>query len=260
MNTFDTADPEARVRALYLDLLKRQLIGMIYEDAPYPGRRKADKPLPQYDQKLRASGRDHPSKAHSMIGLRRMDNIQWCVEQILADGVPGDLIETGVWRGGATIFMRGLLAAYGITDRTVWVADSFEGLPTPDIERFPQDTGWQPLARQLAISEAEVRANFARYKLLDNQVRFVVGWFSESLPRAPIAQLALLRLDGDLYGSTWDALSALYAKVAPGGFVIIDDYNFVTCRQAVDDFRAQHNITARLQKIDGSAVFWRLPL
>lgn len=250
-------DEMARVRALYLDLLKRQLVGMIYEDAPYPGSPRANQPPPQFDHQRRALGRDYPSKAHSMIGLRRMENIQWCVEQILADDIPGDLIETGVWRGGATIFMRGLLAAYGITDRIVWVADSFEGLPAPDLTRFPQDARWQPLAKQLAISADEVRANFARYGLLDEQVRLIAGWFSESLPRAAITQLALLRLDGDLYGSTWDALTALYAKVAPGGFVIIDDYHFITCRQAVDDFRSQHQIHARLHDIDGAAVFWR---
>jgi O-methyltransferase len=258
-NTQNSEDAAARCRALYLDLLKRQLVGLIYEDAPYPGPPRANQPPPQFDRQQRELGRDYPSKAHSMIGLRRMDNIQWCVEQILAEDVPGDLIETGVWRGGATILMRGLLAAYGVTDRTVWVADSFAGLPQPDLARFPQDAGWQRSATQLAISEEEVRANFARYTLLDDQVRFVVGWFSESLPRAPIAQLALLRLDGDLYGSTWDALAALYAKVTPGGFVIIDDYHFITCRQAVDDFRAQHQITAPLHDIDGSAVFWRHP-
>src|SRR5690606_20132890 len=126
---------------------------------------------------------DFPSQAHSMIGLRRMENIQWCVEQILTDAIPGDLIETGVWRGGATIFMRGLLAAYGVTDRIVWVADSFAGLPQPDLEHYPQDKGWQRLAKQLAISEEEVRNNFARYQLLDDQVHFLAGWFNETLPR-----------------------------------------------------------------------------
>ena len=76
-----------------------------------------------------------------MIGEKRINNIQFCVEQAIRDGVPGDLIETGVWRGGAVIFMRAILKANSVTDRTVWVADSFEGLPRPDREKYPADAG-----------------------------------------------------------------------------------------------------------------------
>lgn len=251
------ADSSAQCRDLYINLLKKQLIGMIYEDASALDIMIAGHKTRQFIKKYREYGRDVPSKAHSMIGLHRMNNIQACMAQIVADGVPGDLIETGVWRGGSTIFMRGLLAAYGITDRTVWVADSFQGLPVPDVERYPIDAGWAPQASFLTISEEEVRGNFARYDLLDDQVRFLPGWFKDTLPTAPIEQLALLRLDGDLYGSTWDALSALYPKLAPGGFIIIDDYNFFTCKNAVHDYRDQQSIEEPIQPIDGMAVFWR---
>ena len=251
------ADLAAQCRDLYINLLKKQLIGMIYEDAPAIDVMVAGHKTRQYIKKYREYGRDVPSKAHSMIGLHRMNNIQACMAQIVADGVPGDLIETGVWRGGSTIFMRGILAAYGITDRTVWVADSFQGLPVPDVERYPVDAFWEPQASFLHVSEEVVRANFARYELLDDQVRFLVGWFKDTLPTAPIEQLALLRLDGDLYGSTWDALNALYPKLAPGGYIIIDDYNFVTCKNAVHDYRDQHGIEEPIQPIDGMATFWR---
>jgi len=80
------------------------------------------------DVETRELGTDWPLLAQTMIGLRRLDNVQWCVETALAEGVPGDLIETGVWRGGATILMRGILEARGDTRRRVWVADSFAGL------------------------------------------------------------------------------------------------------------------------------------
>ena len=256
----DADDGAVNSRDLYINLLKKQLVGMVYEDPPAIAHNFQGYRTKQYIRKIREYGRDVPSQAYSMIGLHRMNNIQACLAQILADDVPGDLIETGVWRGGATIFMRGLLAAYGITDRAVWVADSFAGLPTPDVERFPIDAGWAPQASFLAVSEEQVRGNFERFDLLDEQVRFLVGWFKDTLPTAPIAQLALMRLDGDLYGSTWDALSALYPKLAPGGFVIIDDYNFVTCRNAVHDFREQQGITDPLQPIDGLSVFWRRAL
>ncbi len=127
---------------------------------------------------MRVDGQDWPADAETMVGLKRLDNIQACVVDVIRRGVPGDLIETGVWRGGAAIFMRGVLKAYGDTTRRVWAADSFEGLPRPNPEAYPADTndphwamGW------LGVSLDDVRSNFARYDLLDDQVRFLVGWF-----------------------------------------------------------------------------------
>ena len=76
----------------------------------------------------------------------------------------------------------------------------------------------------------------------------------------PIEQLAILRLDGDLYESTMDALVPLYEKVSPGGFVIVDDYGaWEPCRKAVDDFRAQHGITDEIVEVDWTGVYWRSP-
>lgn len=195
---------------------------------------------------------------HSMIGARRMRNIEECLDVIRADAIPGDLAETGVWRGGATVFMRGYLAAYEMAGRDVWVADSFEGLPAPSL---PEDRGVDYSAAKepiLAVSLEDVRELFERYGLLDERVRFLKGWFRESLPAAPIERLALLRLDGDLYESTMDALNALYDKVAAGGFVLVDDYgDFPPCRKAVDEFRAARSIDAPLVKVDWSGSYWR---
>lgn len=194
-----------------------------------------------------------------MIGARRMDNLQECIERVLADRIPVDLIETGVWRGGATIFMRGLLRAHDVTDRLVWVADSFEGFPPPDPVAYPADRNkfLNSLNSILAVSLDEVKENFARYELLDDQVRFLAGWFRDTLPTAPIEQLAVLRLDGDLYESTILALEHLYPKLSIGGYVIIDDYNIEPCLQAVSDFRMTHAIGEKIQRIDGSGIFWR---
>ena len=202
--------------------------------------------------------RDATEVAHTMIGCKRLDNIHACLDVIRQDGVPGDLMETGVWRGGAVVFMRGYLAAYSMTDRTVWAADSFAGLPKP---AAPQDAGYDfsaDIHPILAISLEEVQQLFAKYDLLDGQVQFVKGWFNESLPKVPVKQLALLRLDGDLYESTRDALVNLYHHVVPGGFVIVDDYgDFEPCRAAVDEFRAKHGITEPIERIDWTGVFWR---
>jgi O-methyltransferase len=211
------------------------------------------------DPEARDLGLDYTTDADTMIGTRRLDNLQACVVDLLQRGVPGDLIETGVWRGGASILMRAVLHAYGVTDRTVWLADSFRGLPKPDPVRYPADAKdelWK--ASVLAVSLEEVKANFQAYGLLDDQVRFLVGWFSDTLPSAPIERLALLRLDGDLYESTIDALTALYPRLSVGGYVIVDDYGAMeSCRKAVDDFRADLHITDEIERIDWTGVFWR---
>jgi O-methyltransferase len=213
----------------------------------------------RYDADARRDGSDHPVDAETMVGLRRLDNIRLCIRAVIEDGVPGDVIETGVWRGGASMYMRAVLKAYGDAERVVWVADSFEGVPPPDGDHYPADRG-DPLHTigYLAVSEASVRANFARYGLLDERVRFLAGWFKDTLPHAPIERLAVMRLDGDLYESTMDALMHLYPKLSPGGFVIVDDYAVMaSCRAATEDFRRAQGIQDPLLEIDRSGVFWR---
>ena len=242
---------------LYLDLLKRCLLGLIYRDPPSSAPRIGEYSTRIFIDKFREAGRDIPSQAHSMIGLYRMNNVQTCVEQVLADGIPGDLMETGVWRGGTTIFMRGILQAYGVTDRKVWVADSFAGLPEPDLASHPVDEFWLPMTGWIAVDLETVRSNFERYGLLDDQVEFLKGWFKDSLPKAPVEKLAVLRLDGDLYASTWDAMVNLYPKLSPGGFIIVDDYNLASCREAIHDYRETHQINEYIKDIDGHGVYWR---
>jgi hypothetical protein len=196
--------------------------------------------------------------SHTMVGRKRLDNIENCLATIKKDNVPGDVAETGAWRGGASIFMKGCLTAWDMRGRIVWVADSFEGLPVPSL---PEDAGYDFSVAKvpiLAISLEEVQENFRRYDLLDDDVKFLKGWFRDTLHVAPIRELALLRLDGDLYESTMDALKALYGKVSPGGFVIVDDFNdFEPCRRAVLEFRDQHGITDPVQTIDWTGAFWR---
>ncbi len=241
-------DEYDRTIALYLDLMERCLVNRIYSELES-----------SHDPALRADGRDWPTAAHTMIGAKRLANVRFCVEDVLRKNVPGDLIETGVWRGGARILMRAILKAYDVSDRTVWVADSFAGLPPPDPARYPRDAG-DPhhTFPHLRVSLDAVRENFARYGLLDDQVRFLVGWFRDTLPVAPIASLAVLRLDGDLYESTMDALRSLYPKLSVGGYCIVDDYGALpTCREAINDYRREHHIEETMEKVDWTGVFWR---
>lgn len=266
------SDVEATLRDLYLDLMQDILINDIYKDPPQKrtmvgrvlkglglGDRHAAGEA--FDDDLRGQGRDWPSVAHSMIGRKRMANLRILCSDVIARGVPGDFIETGVWRGGACIYMRAILKAFGDTQRRVWVADSFEGLPPPKADTYAADKGDKHhLVPALAISLEQVQDNFRVYRLLDDQVRFLKGWFSQTLPGAPIERLALLRLDGDMYESTMDGLVNLYAKVSNGGYVIVDDYHAVpACRQAVHDFLTAQfpNETVEIHEIDGTGVYWQ---
>lgn len=238
----------------YLTLLQDCLCGVIYEDSPLKvlGAEK-------FDAQLREYGWDWPSVAHTMIGRKRLANVCALTESVLGEGIEGDLIETGVWRGGACIMMRAVLDAYCVTDRTVWLADSFEGLPAPNEEKYPADRGDEfHTYSELAVSIEDVKRNFEKYGLLDDQVQFLKGWFKDTLPTAPIKKLALLRLDGDMYESTMDALNALYDKLSIGGYVIVDDYNVVEgCKKAVHDFLSGRSLQPEIHEIDGVGVYWK---
>jgi len=267
------------VESLYLDLLKKSLTRYLFPEKyrPVAGERGSVRGFlyepvrrvlasrryqlvraQRVDAEARFEGRDWPGEAETMIGMRRLDHLQKCIEDILEREVPGDLVEAGVWRGGASIFMRAVLAAFGDTSMRVWVADSFQGLPRPDPEKYPADTGdrhWT--APGLAIPLETVQANFAKYGLLDERVIFLPGWFSETLPSAEIGEIALLRCDGDMYSSTTDILDSLYSRVAPGGYVIVDDYWEVEgCRMAVDDFRRDNRLDEPLERV-GPSIAWR---
>ncbi|HKS10666.1 MAG TPA: TylF/MycF/NovP-related O-methyltransferase, partial [Pyrinomonadaceae bacterium] len=174
-------DPSAA--ELYLDLLKkcltRSIFGEKYRSLPADnnnlvlktvGKWLANQDLQivraaKFDQRAREEGLDWPEEGETMIGLKRLQNLQDCITDVVQQNVPGDLIETGVWRGGAAIFMRAVLKALGDKDRTVWLADSFEGLPPPSPDLYPADKGadFHLSNDVLGVSLENVKANFARY-------------------------------------------------------------------------------------------------
>lgn len=212
--------------------------------------------LVTYEEKLNGTFWNS-AQGDTMIGLKRLENIEFCFHEVIKNQIPGDFIETGVWRGGATIFMKGLLSSIGDTTRKVWVADSFEGLPevNKDIP-FEVKKDLDP-KKILAISEEQVRQNFEKYNLLDDNVCFLKGWFKDTLPVAPIEKLAILRLDGDLYESTMDALVNLYPKLSVGGYLIVDDFSIHACKRAIFDYRKKHAIKESMIQIDWTGVYWK---
>jgi O-methyltransferase len=257
----------------YIELLKGCLLASLYEESAWriyeprsrlrsfitkllAYRNFALVKLERFDPELREDGRDWPMFGYTMIGRKRLNNIEFCVREIVAHQVPGDLVETGVWRGGAVIFMKGLLSAIGET-RTIWACGSFEGMPVPKGSKDGVDLSY---LRYLAVSVEQVQENFRRFGLLDGHVKFLKGWFCDTLANAPIDRIALLRLDGDLYSSTMDVLTALYHKVSPGGYVIVDDYgSWPECKRAVHDFIATNNLIITIREVgDGIGAFWQV--
>lgn len=259
------------LRLRYLNLLERALTHSLYHppdsrqppefvrDAFVRELRRSGQELSLAEPELaRVHGIDWPVYAPTMIGRNRLRSVRRCVETVLAEGVPGDLVEAGCWRGGVGILMRGLLEAFGDRDRSVWLADSFEGVPAPNPEAYPADAGdLNHTADELAVTPDEVRANFRRFGLLDDRVRLVEGWFKDTLPGLRDRRWAVIRLDGDLYESTIDGLRNLYPGLAIGGYLIVDDFGFPNCRAAVEDYRREHGIVEEIEQVDWTGVYWR---
>jgi hypothetical protein len=258
---------EESLRAAYLGLLKLCLCDLAgastlsvttSDDSPALDSEVFSRELAGEELELRVNGIDWPWTGLTMIGLLRLDDLQDCVQSVVADGVDGDLIEAGAWRGGASILMRATLDSLGSHERTVWVADSFQGLPAPDTERFPQDRGLNLSGIDfLAAPLEEVKGYFARFGC-ERGVRFVPGLFDQTLPSLRDRRWSIVRIDGDTYESTWVALESLYPGLSAGGYLVLDDYGLIEeCRQAVDDFRREHGITEPIEEIDLSGARWR---
>jgi O-methyltransferase len=276
---------------LYLDLLKGCLTRILFIDeelyAPPPSgwQGKAWEAFKRYtnhpdwqivrparaNRKAREEGRGAARNAETAVGFLRLNNIQQCVTSVIEENIPGDLLEAGCQRGGSVIFMKGVLAAHGVSDRDVWLADTFEGLPSiadedrrgapPNPERYPADEGVKPKGGPRSVGVEGVKSNFARYGLLDDKVRFLAGLFKDTLPGASLGQLAVVRLDGDYYESTMDSITELYPKLAVGGYLIVDDYSTEKwgdrCGQAIRDYREANGITEPMQEVDHNAIYWR---
>jgi O-methyltransferase len=282
---FESESSECNVDAdLYLDLLKKVLTDALREGRYYwPLRRPKNlvrravfdllvargiRPVRVLDPSIREEGAERPpsepawlegTSKLTLLGRQRLDNLQRCIEDVLKRAVPGDLIQTGIWRGGACILMCAILKARGVRDRKVWAADSFEGLPVPDPASYPFDRGSTfHQERGFAVSLEEVQRNFEKYGLLDDQVEFVKGWFRETLPELAEHKWAVIHVDCDMYQSTFEALVNLYPGLSPGGYIIIDDFGAVpACRQAVLDFRSTSCIKEEIREIDWTGVYWR---
>lgn len=161
---------------------------------------------------------------------------------------PGCYVECGVAAGAQVIAM-----AYGAPDKTIWAFDSFEGIPlpsnrddqmpgirklSPSEQKALPDPGAQVLesSGMTVYSIGQFWENVRISGLKPNNIVAAKGWFEETMPKAETGDIAILRLDGDLYNSTLVCLHHLFPKVIDGGLVIIDDWNLSGCRRAVYDY------------------------
>jgi O-methyltransferase len=254
-------------RTAYLELLKlclcdlagaRTLSVSRTGDTRRPNSQVNSRELDDNELSLRVMGLDWPFSGLTMIGLERLDDLQACVESVVDEGVEGDVIEAGAWRGGASILARATLDSLGADERTVWVADSFRGLPSPDPGAFPEDRHLD-LSRVdfLAVPVEEVRGYFARFGC-EEGVEFVEGFFDQTLPSLRGRRWSVVRIDGDTYEATWVALESLYPGLSVGGYLIVDDYGLIDeCHTAVHDFRREQGILEPIEEIDFNGIRWR---
>jgi O-methyltransferase len=250
------------LRRAYLELLKLALCDLAGAETLsvefLRGGRVYSRRLPPDHLEPRVDGRDWPFGGLTMSGLARLDDLQACVESLVEDEVEGDLIEAGTWRGGSAILMRATLDTLRARDRDVWLADSFQGFPgSGDGPVVDPDMEEMSMLEFLSIPVEEVKASFERLGLGEG-VRFVAGFFAQTMPRLRGKRWSLVRLDSDSYEATRDCLEALYPGLAKGGYLVVDDYGAIeVCRRAVEDYRREHGITEPLEPVDWTCVRWR---
>jgi O-methyltransferase len=193
-------------------------------------------------------------KPHTLVGAERLHNLFVLADRIETEKIPGDVLECGVCNGG-TAALLAYSATHSRLDRTVWLLDSFQGMPeTSEIDgeaakaHIGQEKG--DIARVEALLKS-VGVNSSR-------VRILPGWFEETFPSVSAGQIALLNIDADWYESVKLCLETFYDRVSPGGFVSIDDYgHWPGCRAAVDEFFQKRGLTYPLQKVDYTAHWFQ---
>mmetsp|Transcript_8541 Transcript_8541/g.16335 ORF Transcript_8541/g.16335 Transcript_8541/m.16335 type:complete len:391 (-) Transcript_8541:30-1202(-) len=256
-----------RARVAYLEMIKSMTTGSVFLDAEVSilpeitmPRAKTMGPL---NLTRRVSGDDWTYLGDTMTGWKRIDNVHALLKDVIQRNIPGDYIETGVWRGGSSMFARAVILAYSqqqqsLSPRKSFVCDSFRGLPPAARALHKDDEGYDNTP-YLEVHEDIVVDGFDKYSLLDEDVIFVKGFFNDTMPqlRPQVDRLAVMRLDGDMYESTVDALYHLYDKLSVGGYVIMDDWFGFPSKIACEDFFKVHNIQPTIVPIDNLAAYWQ---
>lgn len=200
----------------------------------------------------------HKITAFSMVDLERCFALYQSVKYILANNIPGDFVECGVWKGGSCMLIAYTLQDAGVTDKHIWLYDTFSGMTKPgekdgikenELWRLKQ-TGVDSSDWCLATRE-EVEKNMIATGYPYQKLHFVEGKVEVTIPKHIPGKIALLRLDTDWYESTFHELQHLYPLLEKGGILILDDYGlWPGCKKATDEYFGN---LVFLHRIDRSA-------
>lgn len=204
-------------------------------------------------------------KPYTMTSVERMYALYKGVEYVVKNNIPGDFVECGVWKGGSSMLIAKTLQKFGITDRNIWMYDTYEGMVEPG-EEDKDTTGekahdtWTKLKKEdksgwCVSSIEEVKNNLKTTNYPNQLLHFVQGMVEDTIPNVmPKGNLALLRLDTDWYESTKHELEHMYPLLVSKGIFIIDDYgHWVGAKKALDEYLLNTNQTLYLNKVDYTA-------
>lgn len=203
-------------------------------------------------------------RRHTMTSPRRIAALCDSVEHVVRSGVPGAVVECGVWRGGSMMAAALTLLRLDAADRDLYLFDTFAGMPPPtDDDTFSAYDGYSPSRRWRRRQRPEghnrwhyVPADDVRAAVLSTgypaeRVHLVEGRVEETLPDRAPASIAVLRLDTDWYASTKHEMEQLYPRLSPGGVLIVDDYgHYEGARRAVDQYFDAYGERPLLSRID----------
>lgn len=195
-----------------------------------------------------------PNSLVTLLNLMFLDNL---VSRVDRAGVPGDLVECGVYRGGSAAALGATMMQQPESGRTLWLFDAFQGMP----KAGPRDDALShEIAGQYVGSEWMTRRVLARVGVPESRYKLVTGWFEETLPGPGPDSVALLHVDCDFYDPVRLVLETYYPRISPGGFVVLNDYGaFEGCRAATDEYLERIGASEKPTMIDLAAAFLQKP-
>ena len=256
---------EARTRR-ELDALTSKLDAQVkrIEVLTAPKPKPAPKLPGDYDDVIRAIW--PLVKDRTMTGHEKVNFLTEAVRYLERHDIPGGLMECGVWRGGSMLAIAHTLSRIGMTDRHLYLFDTFEGMTPPtdrDVHIWEKKDASELLASQstsmapiwAAATLEDVRQGFAEVDYPDELIHYIVGKVEDTVPESAPEQIALLRLDTDWYESTKHELNHLYSRLAPGGVLVIDDYgSWQGSKDATDEFLAETGEPLMLTRVGRGRV------
>lgn len=210
---------------------------------------------------------------YTLTGPERIASLVEAVAYVVRAEVPGALVECGVWRGGSALAVLRTLVSLGVSDREVWLYDTFTQMPSPtdrDVDLFgiaastyhaqyaDDPASLDPAYDYLPLSE--VRDLLLSTGYPESRVHFVQGLVEDTIPTSAPEHISLLRLDTDYYSSTRHELQHLAPRLSPGGVLLVDDYgHWRGSRDAVDEWMLTLPHPLLLQRIDYTARLAVMP-